>query len=75
MAWSAAQTFGPMFGARIADQSGFNVLWWIVGAVCMLSVIGFNLLRKQQTTVETEALNQQEKIMEDEVAAAQDIAG
>ncbi|QNA44492.1 MFS transporter [Lacibacter sediminis] len=75
MAWSAAQTFGPMFGARIADHSGFNVLWWIVGTVCMLSVIGFNLLRKQQTVVESEALNQQEKIMEDEVAAAQDIAG
>jgi len=64
-----------MFGARIADQSGFNVLWWIVGAVCMLSVIGFNLLRKQQTGVEADELNQQEKIMEDEVAAAQDIAG
>lgn len=74
MAWSAAQTFGPMFGARIADKSGFTVLWWVVGGVCMLSVIGFNMLRKQQTPLQPEELNQQEKIMEDEVAAAQDMA-
>ena len=75
MAWSAAQTFGPMLGARIADKSGFTILWWTVAAVCMLSVIGFNMLRKQQTLLQTEELNQQEKIMEDEVAAAQDMAG
>lgn len=75
MAWSAAQTFGPMFGARIADKSGFTTLWWTVAAVCMLSVIGFNMLRKQQTPLQTEALNLQEKKMEDEVAAAQDMAG
>ena len=75
MAWSAAQTFGPMFGARVADKSGFSTLWWILGSVCMLSVIGFNMLRKRQTAVEADELNQQEKIMEDEVAAAQDMAG
>lgn len=75
MAWSAAQTFGPMFGARVADKAGFNTLWWILGSVCMLSVIGFNLLRKRQTAIKPEELNQQEKVMEDEVAAAQDMAG
>jgi len=64
-----------MFGARIADKSGFTVLWWVVGGVCMLSVIGFNMLRKQQIRLQPEELNQQEKIMEDEVAAAQDMAG
>jgi len=75
MAWSAAQTFGPMFGARIADKSGFPVLWWVVGGVCMLSVLGFNILRKKQTPFQPEELNEQEKIMEDEVAAAQDMVG
>ncbi len=33
MAWSAAQTLGPMGGAQLAEHSGFNVLWWVVGAL------------------------------------------
>ena len=33
MAWSAAQTLGPMGGAQIAEHAGFTVLWWVVGSV------------------------------------------
>ncbi len=35
MAWSAAQTLGPMGGAQLVEVSGFNTLWWVVGAVCL----------------------------------------
>lgn len=37
MAWSAAQTLGPMGGAQIAGHWGFNVLWWVVGGVCIIT--------------------------------------
>ncbi len=75
MAWSAAQTFGPMFGARVADTSGFKTLFWMLAAVCVVAATGFHFLRKQQNNEQAEALNMQEQILEDEVAAAQDIAG
>lgn len=37
MAWSAAQTLGPMGGAQVAGYWGFNVLWWVVGGVCIIT--------------------------------------
>lgn len=41
MAWSAAQTIGPMGGAQIADRAGFQVLWWTVGAISILASFSF----------------------------------
>ena len=41
MAWSAAQTLGPMGGAQIAEQFGFTVLWWVIGALSFLSGFAF----------------------------------
>lgn len=46
MAWSAAQTLGPMGGAQIAGQFGFTLLWWIVGVVCLLASFAFWKLHK-----------------------------
>ncbi len=47
MAWSLAQTLGPMGGARVADTGGFNLLWFLAGGICILSAWGFrNLERK-----------------------------
>jgi predicted MFS family arabinose efflux permease len=44
MAWSAAQTLGPMGGAQVADIFGFDVLWWMVGAVSLLAAFLFKKL-------------------------------
>lgn len=41
MAWSAAQTLGPMGGAQLAEYSGFNVLWWTVGGLSIVASIAF----------------------------------
>jgi len=41
MAWSAAQTFGPMGGAQVAEHWGFNWLWWLIGALSLLAAFGF----------------------------------
>ena len=47
MAWSAAQTLGPMGGAQIAEHQGFNVLWWIVGGVSIIASLAFWKLNKK----------------------------
>lgn len=44
MAWSAAQTFGPMSGALLADGQGFRVLWFTVGGLCLLTALAYRQL-------------------------------
>ncbi len=41
MAWSAAQTFGPMSGAQVAEHFGFRWLWWMVFGLSLIAVLGF----------------------------------
>ncbi len=36
MAWSAAQTLGPMMGSQVADHFGFMTLWASLGVLCIL---------------------------------------
>ncbi|MGZ5252882.1 MAG: MFS transporter [Flavitalea sp.] len=44
IAWSIAHTTGPLFGAQVADNFGFTVLWWSIGALGIVATIGFWLL-------------------------------
>jgi predicted MFS family arabinose efflux permease len=48
MAWSIAQIVAPLLGGYVVLASGnqFYVLWWILGAVCLLSAVGFSVLYK-----------------------------
>ncbi|MES1221753.1 MAG: MFS transporter, partial [Bacteroidota bacterium] len=49
MAWSAAQTLGPMSGAQVAQIFGFKWLWWITGSLSLLvSLIFYRLYRKNK---------------------------
>ena len=41
MAWSAAQTLGPMGGAQLAEHAGFAVLWWVVGGLSVFTAFSF----------------------------------
>ncbi len=41
MAWSAAQTLGPMAGAQLVQHYGFNLLWWVVGGLCLLASVAY----------------------------------
>lgn len=50
MAWSAAQTFGPMLVAQLADRSGFRFSWFVVGAIGMLVAFIFWQLRHRLST-------------------------
>ncbi len=47
MAWSAAQTLGPMGGAQLAEKHGFNALWWAAGGLCI--IVSFFYWRMYQT--------------------------
>jgi predicted MFS family arabinose efflux permease len=44
MAWSAAQTLGPMGGAQLAQHAGFAVLWWTVGGLSLIAALAFRKL-------------------------------
>ncbi len=44
IAWAIAQTTAPLVGGQIAEHGGFNVLWWLVAATCILVSLGFRLL-------------------------------
>ncbi|MBL7757825.1 MAG: MFS transporter [Chitinophagaceae bacterium] len=46
MAWSAAQTLGPMLGAQLANTAGFMPLWWVLGGICLLAAFCFRQLQK-----------------------------
>lgn len=46
MAWSAAQTIGPMGGAQLAQHYGFYLLWWLVGGLSIFVSLAFWKLHK-----------------------------
>jgi len=46
MAWSVAQTAGPFLGSQLAERSGFRALWWVLGATCFVTSLGFLWLKK-----------------------------
>jgi len=58
MAWSAAQTLGPMTGAQVAGHAGFNWLWWSVAGLSFITSFAFFKLHRhmgQEKLVLTES--------------------
>jgi predicted MFS family arabinose efflux permease len=39
MAWSAAQTLGPIAGSQLAEHAGFTITWYIVAGLSVLTAI------------------------------------
>lgn len=44
-AWSTAQVLGPYAGSQIVEKYNFNVLWWAVGIMSLITAVGFSQLR------------------------------
>jgi predicted MFS family arabinose efflux permease len=44
IAWSIAQIMAPLIGGQVVTNSGYNLLWWITGAICICASIGFRRL-------------------------------
>jgi len=47
MAWSAAQTLGPMGGAQVAEHAGFNWLWWCACGLSFITAFAFFRLHRR----------------------------
>ena len=50
IAWATAQVIGPVFGSQLAQYYGFNFLWWVMGGLCLVAALGFQYMRKIQST-------------------------
>lgn len=48
MAWSAAQTLGPMLSAQLAEYSGFRFTWFVIGGLGMLVALVFWQLKSRR---------------------------
>ena len=48
MAWSAAQTLGPLGGSQLAGHFGFKWLWFSAGAICFVVAFFIKKLNKPQ---------------------------
>ena len=48
VAWAMAQVLGPATGAQLADRAGFNVLWWVISGIAIVSAIGFWMLHQAE---------------------------
>ncbi len=49
MAWSAAHVIAPTFGSQVVEYSGFNILWWLIGGICIVVVLGNYYLERKTT--------------------------
>lgn len=48
MAWSAAQTLGPLGGSQLAGHFGFKWLWFSAGALCITVSLLIRTLKKME---------------------------
>jgi len=48
MAWSAAQTLGPLGGSQVAEHFGFKWLWFGVGTICIVVAFLMNRLKRKE---------------------------
>ena len=44
IAWSVAQIASPIIGSEIAERYGYDTVWWLLSAMCLLTSLGFGLL-------------------------------
>ena len=45
IAWASAQIIGPGTGGFVAEHYGFAALWWSVGVVCLVTILGFRWIQ------------------------------
>jgi len=72
MAWSVAQTLGPMLGAQIAEKKGFNMLWWIISGLSLFTALGFGRLHKYVSKKESAAEQASDKASLELMAASEE---
>ncbi|HEY8782651.1 MAG TPA: MFS transporter [Mucilaginibacter sp.] len=51
MTWSLAQIVAPIIGGAVIAYGGFNLLWWVLGGLSLISSIGFIFLQGSITAI------------------------
>lgn len=51
VAWASAQAVGPFAGGIVAENYGYNILWYGIAAVCVIIAIAYRLLHKKDKSV------------------------
>lgn len=46
IAWAIAQVTGPFTGSMIANDYGFDTLWWMIGGLLTVAAIGYRQLER-----------------------------
>lgn len=46
MSWSGAQIIAPFFGSQVIAYGGFEMLWWVLGGVCLLVAFGYAVMQR-----------------------------
>jgi predicted MFS family arabinose efflux permease len=44
MSWSASQIISPAIGGQVILFGGFRLLWWVMGALSVLTAIGYTII-------------------------------
>jgi predicted MFS family arabinose efflux permease len=44
MTWSTAQVLAPLIGGEVIAYGGFNLLWWVLGGISLISSAGYFFL-------------------------------
>jgi predicted MFS family arabinose efflux permease len=52
MSWSAAQILAPALGSQVIARGGFNLLWWLLGALSLATAAGYIWLYKSEKITE-----------------------
>ncbi len=63
MTYSLAHIIGPYFSMKIAEQHGFDVLWYISGVICVLVAWGFMGMKKNNPDPTRTAQVAEEELM------------
>ena len=54
MAWGTAQIASPSFGGYIADNYGFQLLWWIICSIAIITGLGYyRLMSSNKKTIDS----------------------
>ena len=46
MSWSAAQILAPFLGSEVILYGGFATLWWVLGAITVVTSSGYLLMHR-----------------------------
>ncbi|WPV01674.1 MFS transporter [Mucilaginibacter sp. cycad4] len=46
MSWAGAQIIAPFLGSQVIAYGGFELLWWLLGGVCLFVALGYFIMKR-----------------------------